>query len=170
MPTTITGTDGVSQVQAGAVESGDLASGAIGSGDLPAGSVIQVKHVVTRVNAETTSNDVIFDLGLSISITPRDVNSKFLLLAKINARTHESGYALLWFRNGSAVRTQGEDFERFNRAASHNPGHHQYFDEPATTSTITYEAKPKSYIEANNVVFSSSGHFDHNLTVMEIAG
>jgi hypothetical protein len=71
MPTVITGTDGINQVQAGAVESGDL----------PSGSVLQVQVVQTTnifsqsfsVNTTTIIDE--FDLN----ITPHRSNSTILL-------------------------------------------------------------------------------------------
>jgi len=172
MPTVITGTDGINQVQAGAVESGDLASGAIGSGDLPAGSVIQVKHVVTRTNVTVNAPNTLVDLGLSIQITPTSTNSKFLLFCKIHAHLGNatpSGYGLVWFRNNNEVRSPVKYFEVYSDNNAYHASHFQYLDIPQTGSTITYEAKPETYSD-DKVEFSNSGYYDHNLTVMEIAG
>ena len=162
MPTTITGTDGVSQVQAGAVESGDL----------PAGSVLQVKHVVSRTAVDIVASGVVVDLGLSINITPTSLTSKFLLLAKIQARlvTNGSGFSAVFFRNGSEVRSPGDYYEIWHDGGDmYTTTNFQYFDEPSTLSSVTYEVKPETYSNSR-LMFSQGSRYDHNLTVMEIAG
>ena len=167
MAVTIDGTTGISAVQAGAVESGDLAAGAIGSGDLPAGSVLQVKHTLRRnilvVNTSTPTT------VLSISVTPTSSNSKILLLCKLQA-DHADGskYAVDWYRNGVAVRTTGELREvQQQDSADRLASHFQYFDSPATTSALTYDVRVKT---GGIMQFSHDDFFDSNLTLMEIAG
>ena len=107
MPTTITGTDGVSQVQTGAVESGDLAAGAINSGDLPAGSVIQVVSTTktdtfsqTFSGNSTFSNDV---TGLTATITPIYSSSLLVVFLNINVGSNVSDLDVTLFNNGSRV-------------------------------------------------------------------
>jgi len=69
MPTVITGTDGINQVQAGAVESGDL----------PAGSVVQIKNIVFTDLLSTTSTSFVDVTGFNLSITPLSTSSKILV-------------------------------------------------------------------------------------------
>ena len=165
MAVTISGDTGISAVQAGAVESGDL----------PAGSVIQVKHVLSRNSVNTTASSPV-GIGLSVSITPRNSDSTFILFCKVQAE-HEveaSGYGLIWFRDGSEVRTPNAYYEVFNGNLLNQDGertaaHFQYLDSPSTTSTITYEVKVEVY-NGNLMRFNDNGDFESNLTVMEIAG
>jgi len=168
-PLTLDGTNGVSAVQAGAVEGGDLAAGAIGSGDLPAGSVIQVVHTQVRPNIVTTSGPIA--IGLSTSITPNSGSSTFLLIATIHAESDvsDSGYGLVFFRNGSEIRTPGDYYAVYSPIANiRTKSTFQFLDTPNTTSTIIYDARPEVY--NNQTVKFGEGFFDCNLTIMEIAG
>jgi len=174
MPTVITGTDGINQVQAGAVESGDLAAGAIGSGDLPAGSVIQVVHTVVRPSITTTSSSPV-DLGLSTSITSNSVNSSFLLIATIHAE-HEnptSGYGLIFMRDTSEIRSPGDYYEVYigndpNLDGGRTKSTFQYLDSPNFEGVISYNVKTEIY--NNNTMRFGENLYDCNLTIMEIAG
>jgi len=169
MPTVITGTDGINQVQAGAVESGDLASGAIGSGDLPAGSVIQVVHTLVRPNVVTSSSSPI-TIGLSTSITPTKSNSMFVCIVTIHSEfeTDPSGYGLVFFRDNSEIRSPGNYYEvYFGRASQRQKSSFQFLDTPNTTNTVTYDFRPELF--AGTMKFGD-GLFDCNATIMEIAG
>jgi len=147
MPLTLDGTNGVSAVQAGAVESGDL----------PAGSVIQV--------VSTTKNDtfsVVSGLGenkeisgLNVSITPVSSSSKILIFGSVsvggdgNAELSGTGFSFL--RNGSKISdavgatagsrnlitVQAGRSDVQNDRGMANPSS-QFLDSPSTTSTITY--------------------------------
>jgi len=161
MPTVITGTEGINQVQTGAVESGDL----------PAGSVIQVVHTVVRPNITTNSSSPVA-LGLSASITPQSSSSKFLLTAIIHAKTDDidSGYGLVFIRDGAEIHTPGGYYEIYGADYTdiRRKSPFQYLDTPNTTSTITYDAQPEPY--DNKTVRFGESFFDCNFTIMEIAG
>jgi len=167
MPTVITGTDGINQVQAGAVESGDL----------PAGSVIQVVHVEydPGVEGQTTSTSFI-DTGLQAAITPTSISNKILILAYDNLRTFdesvsmEADYGL--FKNTTELVTflfgkvDGGDS---GTPTFSIPASILYVDAPNTTSEITY----KTQIKVRDATFFANWNRDGNkstITLMEIAG
>jgi len=159
-PLTLDGTNGVSAVQAGAVESGDL----------PAGSVVQVKHTVVVPNISSNSGSPI-SLGLSTSITPNSTNNSFLLIATIQANhnVHNSGYGLVLYRDNSDITTtQKYEILVQTDENSRHKSTFQFLDNPNTTSTITYDTRPK--MNSNNVMTFGENLFDCNLTLMEIAG
>jgi len=190
MPTTITGTDGVSQVQTGAVESGDLVttldltgknltlpSGAIGSGDLPAGSVIQVVH--TTDDTPTTITSTGFQsVPLSLSITPLFASSSILILSNFNiGQDGDDGRASQgrFTRNGSGVGSFITGRDLFDKASNFNVGV-QLVDTPATTSSVQYQLELRGLSSATQVRYlyennSFPGSISEaRLTLMEIAG
>jgi len=170
MPTVITGTDGINQVQAGAVESGDLASGAIGSGDLPAGSVIQVVQGSTNTGVSTTSSSYV-DTGLEASITPLFADSKLLIILTQKLQTNVGGSNFRLARlleNGNTIH---EDI-RMEGGVS-DPSRYTWslgiISTPSTTSQVTYKTQFRTFngsgsIEAQHLSAPSY------LTLMEIAG
>ena len=91
MPTTITGTDGVSQVQTGAVEAGDL----------PAGSVLQVKYEIANESRLTTSSTSYVDTGANISITPMFSNSLIIVEFTFSADTQDFSAIIFTLFKGS---------------------------------------------------------------------
>ena len=175
MPTTITGTDGVSQVQNGAVESGDLAAGAIGSGDLPAGSVIQVVHTVTNFELALTSTTFV-DTGYSISITPKSANSKILVTLaggriRTNGTTSTAVTKLIIKRNGTAAIDSTNNVMRVGTLASDElPISYSALDNShGATSATTYNVFALS--EDGTSVNINNGSVEcFSITAMEIAG
>jgi len=98
MTTTITGATGVSQVQAGAIEHGDL----------PSGSVLQVQSaVVTTIASSTVTNcsTIGGDVGLNVTITPLSSTSKFYISVDIGIGTTAGGNSWVGIlsRDGSKV-------------------------------------------------------------------
>jgi hypothetical protein len=172
MPTVITGTDGINQVQAGAVESGDLASGAIGSGDLPAGSVIQVvyENSTTETNV-STSTYVDF---VTATITPQFSSSKilvFVTFASVGKTNQNAEGEFRLIRDGSEIANIDGVAPYTNNTNRNAVGSvsGQLLDSPSTTAFITYKAQARET--------SGSGVFKINweggltsLTLMEIAG
>jgi len=180
MPTTITGTDGVSQVQAGAVESGDLASGAIGSGDLPAGSVIQVVQVSDDTLRRTTS-DYPQTSGITASITPSSASSKIYVLVICSVFLEDEGsnsnkIAFLGIKNNtSGVELNKARYSVHLSNATRDAANmvsFSHLDSPNSTSSQTYEilfgrvnSTFDNPVELRNEVGSAS-----TITLMEIAG
>ena len=162
MPTTITGTDGVSQVQTGAVESGDL----------PAGSVIQVVQGTTSTEISSTSTSYI-DTSLSASITPTSSTSKILVLVNhSDIRRQDAGLGFRLMRNGTQI---VEFASNLGWSADPSPDRHVgtpstvYLDSPNTTSSITYSTQTKVTIGTGTIVVQADSDPSF-ITLMEIAG
>jgi len=174
MPLTLDGTTGVSAVQAGAVESGDL----------PAGSVIQVVQTYkTNIFTRTaTSEDDI--PGMSVDITPSSASSKIMVMATLNWSSNGSSNVWINLKRGSTYLGRGTGGSKDNGFYSSNvgatdnrivtPTNINYLDSPSTTSTTNYRIVVQSdnsnlftvNTRAINSFYGSSSH----ITVMEIAG
>jgi len=180
MPTVITGTDGINQVQAGAVESGDLASGAIGSGDLPAGSVIQVVSATKTDTFSALTTSYVEVPGLTATITPNSSSSKILVLGSLTRSGGESGViteAWTFFRNSTNIVStgiHGISYEEFSANAFTENASGQILDFPNTTSAITYSIRIKGDTTARSIFVNRAAGRSANaastITVMEIAG
>jgi len=183
MPTTITGTDGVSQVQAGAVESGDL----------PDGSVIQVvQNTKTDTSSSTSSSGSFGVSGLDVSITPTAATSKFLVIysASIGSNTSQrsgtllqrniggGSYSDIFIADAAGARLRGTTASEAIDDSVIVPHAANYLDSPSTTNVLNYRILIG--VEGNQTVFMnrSSGDADAStlyratstITVMEIAG
>ena len=169
MPTTITGTDGVSQVQTGAVESGDL----------PTGSVIQVVHDFTDTVVGTSADNTFVSTGLSASITPISANSKILINAALHVGFNgtaddEKQINVGLERNGSLIFGQiGFDDIRMNSIedfAFRQP--YTILDSPNQTSQLTYEFVGSKRLGSGEVRFQYANDQQSRsfITLMEIAG
>jgi len=172
MPTVITGTDGINQVQAGAVESGDLASGAIGSGDLPAGSVIQVKHAINDTQVFSTSPGEV-SLGLTISITPTSTDSKFLIIGNIGAHPDAGGgFGVRIKRDSTLLRTaELELFISDGINSFRNKVTASIIDSPNTTNSLVYEVLANQFNNTTVEYHENAGtRQTSDMIVMEIAG
>jgi len=198
MPTTITGTDGVSQVQAGSIQSDDLAAGAItiDSGDLPAGSVIQVVQAV-KTDSETFSlspnHSRAVISNLSATITPINNSSKILVSFSVQgSKASTQGMSVTLQRNNNIIsdatgnsagtRTPvsamggASDFDRRTIHSIVN----SFLDTPNTTSSITYNllvghtGTTTRTIYVNRSAFNTDDPADgrpmSTITLMEIAG
>jgi len=194
-PLTLDGTTGVSAVQAGAVESGDLAAGAIGSGDLPAGTVLQMQSF----RKDGTSSQSIGGFtraqvsNVGVSITPFRSNSTMLIEVSMFFENDPDQLFNLMFsidRNGvdigapsagsrnTGIATGTRGFDGSN--ADSTPNHLSMIvtDQPNTTSNISYilTARPEnsqSIFVNRNVSDSDSPNQERGvttITVMEIAG
>ena len=175
MAVTISGDTGISAVQAGAVESGDLAAGAIGSGDLPAGSVIQVAHKVTDFEVSFT-NTSFFDTGFFISITPKSENSKILVTLsggriRLNGSSGSSDAHLIIKRNATTAIDDSNNIMRVGTLDDDEiPISYAALDEDhGTTNPITYDVFALS-TDGSPVDLNNGGVHCFSITAMEIAG
>ena len=167
MPTTITGTDGVSQVQTGAVESGDL----------PAGSVIQVVSETYGTSVNTTSTSFI-DFGLQASITPTASSSKIMVFVSFGSpyvvdAAERGAIDTALVRNSTPIITSAGVWNGDN-TADLGVGSITIFtlDTPSTTSTLTYSTQFRS-INGGRVFLNATLNGEgvvSNITLMEIAG
>ena len=161
MTTTITGADGVSKVQTGAIEHGDL----------PSGSVLQVVHGTTSTQVDTTSSSYV-DTGLTATITPSSTSSKILAIYSPSMYVATSGGAVTiqLVRGSTSISVHGYAiFSSSSQAIGLVTSTH--LDSPSTTSATTYKIQMK--IGGSN---SLSANYDDGagdtlstITLMEIA-
>jgi hypothetical protein len=136
MPTTITGTDGVSQVQAGSIQSDDLAAG-IG------GKVLQVLQATSSTTTQVNTSTSFFNVEPSVTITPSSASNKILIFHTAGGLTRgelqDIGFQLE--RDGSPIWTANRyGFTENGNAVEFTsvPFNASYLDFPNTTSSVTY--------------------------------
>ena len=164
MPTTITGTDGVSQVQTGSIQSDDLAAGV-------GGKVVQVVQDTHATEISTTSTSFI-SLGLSATINISSSSNSVLALVYHPARkvttTSNTGYQSSLFRGATEVFSY-INFMYFLGAGLNAHMSYQFVDSPATTGNVTYSVQGK--VHPNGGEFRlNDGNSESTLILMEIAG
>jgi len=162
MPTVITGTDGINQVQAGAVESGDL----------PAGSVIQVVEGTTGTNVSSTSGTYI-DSGLSASIVPQSAANKIFVICSFSMSTNaaDARFQGTIFRNSTNIGGEAINGFSFERAKNQETIHRvsfQKLDAPSSVNSVTYSVYMSS--GGGTLVTLNANLATPTITLMEIAG
>ena len=172
----LNGTTGVSAVQAGAVESGDLAAGAVGSGDLPAGSVIQVVQATSTTNTDTTATSLI-DVEPSVTITPSSSNNKILVMHTAGGMVSGSSDSIKFElqRNNNTIWVSNRyGYQNIDDLWTPVPFHASYLDSPNTTSAVTYNfamrQRQSGDLRHNNDDSNFSGLSTAITIAMEIAG
>ena len=124
-----------------------------GLSDAPVGTIIQTAINGTTNNITANSDGSYADL-LSLSFTPRQSNSKIIFTIMFNA----------YYHNGSSGTSQGASYRLLRDSTSIKEGdwcfylhHSQYprdfyptvstfgFDQPNTTSAITYKLQGRKY-------------------------
>ena len=168
MPTTITGTDGVSQVQTGAVESGDL----------PAGSVIQVvqEEFLGANTGEIVTNSTSYvDSNISASITPQFTTSKILICCVLGGTFKAQSDTSLVTNISRGTTQLFETVGLYTNSSEFLAGSSTtmiFLDTPSTVSPVAYKIQFKSANGGNVVIngnlFGNQGN--SNITLMEIAG
>jgi len=166
MPTVITGTDGINQVQAGAVESGDL----------PAGSVIQVVSVTKTDTFSTTSTSFVDVTGLSANITPTSATNKILIISNVYVSYDDSALLQL-LRDATPVGNGSSGFAlvRFGATNEGSTFSINHLDSPNSTSSLTYKIQAEVDGGSGGVFINrrkSDGLYtlSSHITLMEIAG
>ena len=166
MTTTITGADGVSKVQTGAIEHGDL----------PSGSVLQVVSASTTAAQSTTSTSYI-DTGLSVAITPSSTSSKvkieFVFTSIHIASGVAAGCSFRIMRDSTSLYTPLANHAFFAAGglggATYRPYTDMALDSPSTTSAITYKVQVATY-NSGAIVLNYAGYFKSTIMATEIAG
>jgi len=182
MPLTLDGTNGVSAVQAGAVESGDL----------PAGSVIQVAEGLQGDYLQITTSSFV-DMGLEATITPSSASNKIQVIITVGvaATQGQQGLArLIRLTNGANATNVGIPSQDVGnrekcffsiRTPTDNDSSsltNSFIDSPNTTDELTYKMQVRS---ENADIFALNGNATNNpsnfyprtishITLMEIAG
>jgi len=157
----LNGTTGVSAVQAGAVESGDL----------PAGSVIQVVSVKS-FNETDFNSSAITTTDYSASITPSSTSNKILILFSLpvrkNTTTTNAGISFYLYKNNSQIERLNNQLLYELSDEIYSSFAFNYIDNPNTTSSTVYDIR---------VNVPTAGPFRINdagdvgeLILMEIAG
>jgi hypothetical protein len=157
------------------------------------GNVLQILQSQDTYTTTYTSSAFTDMTNLSVTITPRNANSKFLLKAHLSICINNQNYsaAFRFTRNGTPVGIGDQVGSNRPRAsfmtAQIGGGDHvltvsqEYLDSPSTTSSITY--KVQGFAESGDAFItnraynssSDSNNAKHavatcNLIVMEIAG
>ena len=161
----LNGTTGVSAVQAGAVESGDL----------PAGSVIQVVET-TDSSQQFISSTSLVNTDLVASITPVANTSKIFVqcLLHVHIQTGELSARLNLSRDENGVYTNltnsSQDFRVQNASGDfiYLPVQLFVLDSPNTTSEVTYRVRARSVNGGGVEIFNDRGK--GRLLLMEVAG
>jgi len=136
---------------------------------MPTGSVLQVQQDIGPTSVQDISSTSFVDTGLSVDITPRDANSKFLIQGAmdVDIDANEQTFFTV-FRNATDLgSTNGlvNTWNGTNRMIV--PITILVLDSPSTASTITYKIKIKN--AAGTVRLNSQGT-KIIMTVSEIAG
>lgn len=131
--------------------SGLLAASPITTADLPSSSCITYPAIVKQDTFSTTStlaSGGALVTGLSITITPRNANSKFLIFAQVTVGTSSPhGFVGAWIANGttpikvgtpSGSRLGVSSREYYNNADVNITIPILTMSEPATTSPVTF--------------------------------
>ena len=154
-----------------------------------AGNVIQVVTATKSDTASTSSNTTADITGMSVSITPQSVSSRFYVMASFVVGAPSAHASVVLNRNGTDIGigdTAGSRARLTASTCSGNPAANQpvsmslmYVDSPATTSALTYKIKWRSndngvtvYLNRTDVDADNTGYgrFISTITVMEIAG
>jgi len=160
-PLTLDGTNGVSAVQAGAVESGDL----------PAGSVIQVVQG-TSTGFDGTTSTSFQSSSLSASITPKLTTNKIFVSCSFNifSDSGTEAFATL-FRDSTNLASGSENGFSFTTVIGQQTRVHpciQFLDSPNSTTSVSYSLRYKS--GSGGAVDLRSDIVESVITLMEIAG
>jgi hypothetical protein len=157
----------------------DITSAILDASRLPAGLVLQAATSVLTTTPSTTSSAFVAS-GLSVTLTPRSSNSKFLLFTSLNTGNTGSAWNYFAFARGTTkiglgvsgtVNTGGQFFVTDNGRMDTVTMH--YFDSPATSSDVTYNLYFATY--ANTAYLNRRGadstfRGSSSLTVLEVAG
>ena len=172
-----------------------ISSGKVPTTVMPAGTVLQVVQA-TKTDTWSTSGFTYADItGLSVTITPTSVSSKFLVMTNVNASSNYWKVYMNVVRNGTtlglgdALSIRNRSTATFAQNASDMNAHGfilplnvTLLDSPNTTSTLTYKLQGAGrsndgtwvmYVN-RSVPDRDVGEYDDRmasrLVVMEIAG
>ena len=120
-------------------------TGSVPSAAMPAGSVLQVQQSIASTSVQDISSTSFAGIGLSVNITPRDANSKFLVQGAmdIDVDANEQTFFTVFRDTSDLGSTNGlvNVWNGTNRMIV--PVTILVLDAPSTASQITYEIKSK---------------------------
>jgi len=164
---------------------------AIPSSALPTGSILQVVSATKSDTFTTASNSFVDITGLSVSLTPRSISSKFLVSFFVHTIGDGNviGSMVQIVRNSTAIgigdaagsRGRTTSGVYFGNDTSNNntyvPVGNEFLDSPSTTSSITYKVQIRTtgnptFVNRSSLDTDSSGfpRSISTITVMEVAG
>ena len=181
MTTTISGSTGINKIQDGTIVNADInASAAIAGTKLtmPAGSVLQVV-TATTTTAVTFSASTYSSAGLAVTVTPKRVNSKFIIQiwgrSSLVQNSSQTAHDHRVLRDSTGV--NGASWQNyFNRSGIpydiYPPFDVIYTDTPATLNAITYSLEGRIYAAAQGgwtFAAANGGNAFGIMTITEIA-
>jgi hypothetical protein len=148
------------------------------SAGLPSGTVIQYKKTAYITGEQATSSASFSDItGASLSITPKSTSSIIL----IGWSGHLGGAGAFRFvRDSTALATPSDNYMYFDfdtstqtnwkSSSTRTMFHERLYDEPATTSSITYKVQFATYSYGFGINEATVKREGCHLYLMEIAG
>lgn len=146
----------------------------------PAGSVVQTVNLTYDTQWSFTNQSYTDTTGFTLSITPTSASNKILVICTIMVAKNDGSTTLFRLnRNGTAIgenpnTSTGLSFLHFwHGIAGSGQTTRQFYDSPATTSSITYQLQHRvdaatGYI--NRHVGNTAYGGQSGITLMEIAG
>jgi hypothetical protein len=144
---------------------------------MPTGSIINTYFIAGNTQltlASTSQTDV---PNLSITLTPTSSSSKFIIFAQIQYSVNGNatqGFGMYAVRNGTNVQfSAGANYETYWTNANFNPGSlrlrtsQNFYDSPATASSITYKIQVAGF-NTNTMYINNDSQYYSTLTIQEI--
>jgi hypothetical protein len=152
--------------------------------NLPAGTILQVSTATITTTPSTASATFGAISGMSVTLTPRNASSRFLLMATVNNGTTAATGTYNYFAfarattvigvgTGAGTQNTGAQIYHANAGNMETTNLH-YVDSPATASAVTYNLYWASY--GGNTAYINRRGSDtqfkglSSITVLEIAG
>lgn len=138
------------------------------------GKILQVV-AATSTTEVTVASGTYTDIGLSVTITPRDANSNILLLASFDVKVNEpAGYpagAHIQLLRGASVVQEKKASPWTRNGGQTTPVAYAVLDSPATASAITYKLQGKvtDFTPGKYVTFMLTAN-PGSLIALEVAG
>ena len=176
MAITLNGTTGITTpdiTSSAGLDAADL-TGTVASARLPAGSVIQMKSSTLSSTLCTTSSSYI-STGVSVTITPKDTTSKFVILVSGGANDYyaDGRIGLTIYRDTTNLSPHSGSLTRNYvgaNAGQNQPNSLSVVDAPATTNSITYSLEFRNDSQNGANVCVTYGQGLLTMVVMEVAG
>ena len=130
------------------------------------GAMVQILEADYSTQTDVTATSY-FDLGLSVTITPKFATSKIFVMTNVHCYMNGTGFIALRVMNGSTEvveAARGHGWQD-NSSAMVNV---TKLDSPATTSSTTYKIQVKA-VGISNTPRINDGGGPSRITVMEIA-
>ena len=148
-------------------------TGSVPASAMPAGSVIQMKSSTLSSTLCTASSSYI-STGVSVTITPKDATSKFVILVSGGANDYYATgrIGLTIYRDTTNLSPHGASLTRnvVGSGGQNQPNALSVVDAPATTNSITYSLEFRNDSQNGANVCVTYGEGLLTMVVMEVAG